>query len=523
MLKNQVVVVVKGKVLSLFFVLSLLYSVNNTVSAQENKPILNYSVFASDPSLHIYHIELYCSGWITDTVNFRMPKWMPGYYQVMDYAKDVQNFSSTDKAGKKFMVKTPQNDTWQIVTKKAPFWLSYDVKADQKSVASNLLDSTHGYFLPVASLMYIDGQLNTQVTVNVVDNGRWNNMASGLDRMKGVAHQYYAHDFNQLYDSPILIANYEELLPFMVNGIEHRFANYSPGNFDRSIFTANLQKVVQTTVNLFGEVPYMEFTFIGIHAGQGSVMHQNNAVISFDGNNMDTPEKMKGSMCFFAQEYFQQFNGIRIRPFELGPFSYNMENRTNLLWVTKGLSSYYGNLIMKRAGLITEQEILSAFEKSIYMLENNPGRFNQSLIQSSYNTWNSTQSETPGNPVFCKEKGEVVGLVLDLAIRNATQNKKSLDDVMRLLYNQYYKNQKRGFTDAEFQQTCETIAGIPLDKEFGYVYSTKEIDYSSCFNDAGLTFKMETNPGNGSRTFTIAKVAKPTKAQKAFMLSWLGK
>ena len=519
MLNQQIIVIKKIR----FFLFVVAFSITNTVLAQENKPILNYSVFASDPSSHIYHIELYCSGWITDTINFKMPKWMPGYYQIMDYAKGVQNFSSTDKAGKKFAVKKPQDDTWQIVTKKAPFWLSYDVKADQKSVASNLLDSTHGYFLPVASIMYIDGHLNTQVTVNVVDNGRWNNMASGLNRIKGVAHQYYAPDFCQLYDSPILIANYEELTPFVVNGIEHRFANYSPGEFDRGLFISNLQKIVQTTANFFGEIPYMEFTFIGIHNRQGSVVHQNNAVISFEANDLGNPEKMKPAICFFAQKYFQQFNGIRIRPFEFGTFSFNIENRTNLLWVTEGLSAYYGNIMAKRAGLLTEKEILSTLELSINKLENNPGRFNQSLIQSSYNSWNNNQGEIPGNPTFCEEKGAVVGLILDLAIRNATQNKKSLDDVMRLLYNQYYKKMNRGFTDAEFQQMCETIAGISLYKEFEYVNSSKEIDYNPYFTNAGLAIKMDVNPGDGSRKFSISKIAKPTKVQQAFLFNWLGK
>lgn len=373
--------------------------------------------------------------------------------------------------------------------------------------------------------MYIEGHINTPVSVEVF-TGEWKQISTGLEPVHGNKNKFFAPDFDILYDCPILIGNLDELPPFFINGIKHRFVGYNMGNFNGDELMTNLKKVVQAAVDLMGDVPYKEYTFIGIGPGQGGIEHLNNTTVSFNGNGLDSKESMIRIMNFLAHEYFHNYNVKRIRPFELGPFDYDKENRTNLLWLSEGLSVYYEYLIVKRAGLINERELFSNIEKNIGSTENDPGRFYQSLIGASYNTWSDgpfgNRNVDGDKSISYYEKGPLAGLILDFAIRNATGNGKSLDDVMRFLYWEYYKKQNRGFTDAEVQQACEMVAGITLSAEFEYIYTTKEIDYQKYLSYAGLQSSTVVNQENGKKAFSISRMANANSTQKAILKSWLG-
>jgi predicted metalloprotease with PDZ domain len=289
----------------------------------------------------------------------------------------------------------------------------------------------------------------------------------------------------------------------------------------------NLKKVVYAATQIIGDIPYNQYTFIGIGPGQGGIEHLNNTTVSFNGTRLNSSEgALNTMMSFLAHEYFHHYNVKRIRPFELGPFDYDKENKTNLLWVSEGLSVYYEYLIIKRGGIITEQMLYKNFESSINAFENNPGRSYQSLTQASYETWSDgpfgKQGEDANKSISYYDKGPAVGLILDLAIRNATKNVKSLDDVMRLLYWQYYKKLQRGFTDAEFQQACESVAGISLNHEFEYVYTTKELDYNTYLAYAGLKAVIITDAASGKRKFSIQPLEKTDAMQNSILQSWLG-
>jgi predicted metalloprotease with PDZ domain len=330
-----------------------------------------------------------------------------------------------------------------------------------------------------------------------------------------------------LYDCPILFGNLDELPSFKVRGIEHRFVGYKMGDFNRHQFMGNLEKVVAAAVNIIGEIPFRQYTFIGIGPGRGGIEHLNNTTISFDGSQLTSPEAMNRMLNFLAHEYFHHYNVKRIRPLELGPFDYDKGSKTNLLWVSEGLTVYYEYLIVKRAGLANEQTFFANFEQNINALENNPGRAFQSLKQASYETWSDgpfgTQGKEANKSISYYDKGPVVGLLLDLTIRNATQNKKSLDDVMRLLYQRYYKELGRGFTDGEFEQACENVAGISLSSLFEYVYTTRELDYNKYLAYAGLRIEVEETPSDKlKRKFTLHRLKETTTLQSAIFKSWIG-
>ncbi|TFH26895.1 MAG: M61 family peptidase [Bacteroidia bacterium] len=505
--------------LSLLFVFSF---TTQTAFSQSENSHLHYVISIPEPASHTYLLELNCREWNQDTIHLKMPNWMPGYYQIMDYAKAVENIRANDEHGKNIPVERTNDNTWILTgIKNKTFVVSYSIRTHRQFVANSYVDSTHAYLLPENTFLYPDGFLQTPVSVRVIINPEWERIATGLELVAGKSDEFTAPDFDILYDCPILIGNLEELPSFKVQGIEHRFIGYKIGDFDRALFMDNLKKVVQAAVSIMGDLPYEQYTFIGIGPGRGGIEHLNNTTISFDGSRLTTPEAMNRMMNFIAHEYFHHYNVKRIRPFELGPFDYDQGSKTNLLWVSEGLTVYYEYLIVKRAELIDAETLLSHFDENLNAHENNPGRFYQSLSQASYNTWEDgpfgTQGREPDKSISYYDKGPVVGLLLDFEIRNATNNNKSLDDVMRLLYWKYYKEEGRGFTDAEFQQACELVAGISLRDLFEYVYTTKEPDYTKYLSYAGLEIDK-----TREQKLRISRMKNPNLLQSAILNSWLG-
>lgn len=495
-------------------------------SAQISKPIFSYTVSIPNPDTHIYLVELNTKGWAQDTIQFKMPKWMPGYYQIMDYSNTLKNIKAKNKEGKEISLKKINKNTWEVSgIKNEAFSIAYNIKTSRQFVANSYVDKEHAYIIPANSFLYVNGFIDNPVSVKIINNASWNEIVTGLDEINGAKNMFTAPNFDILYDSPFLIGNLEELSPFKVDGIEHRFIGYKIGDFDRKGFVNKLKLMVESAVNIIGEIPFNKYTFIAIGPGRGGIEHLNNSTISFNGNNLDSEDKLNSMMNFLAHEYFHHYNVKRIRPLELGPFNYDKGSKTNLLWVSEGLSVYYEYIIVKRAGLSTDRVLFKNFESNINTHENNSGKMYQSLVQAGYNTWKDGpfggQREEKGKTISYYQKGPIVGLLLDFAIRNATQNNKSLDHVMQFLYWEYYKKKQRGFTDAEFQQACETIANSPLTTIFEYVYTTKELDYNTYLNYGGL--KLSFVIDKQQKKYTINKIDNPSSMQLAILNSWLGK
>jgi predicted metalloprotease with PDZ domain len=515
----------KSKVTAAFFMLFALLYLVLPVSAQISKQTFAYTLSMAQPEKHTFQVMLSTSGWQKDTLVFKMPKWMPGYYQIMNYAQDVENFKAKDKKGNPLAVVKMNENSWKVIgTRRKNIVVSYEIKTTKQFVANSYLDADHAYIIGGNNFMYVDGFLHTTVTVKIALNHPSDQIATGLDKVTSTPHTFSAPNFDILYDCPILIGKLQELPSFKVKNIEHRFIGYKMGSFNKTIFMQNLQKIVEASSNIIGDIPYQSYSFIGIGPGRGGIEHLNNTTVSFDGNGLDNPNAMNQVMNFLAHEYFHHYNVKRIRPFELGPFDYDKGSKTNLLWISEGLTVYYEYLAVKRAGLVDKKTLFEDFESNINALENNEGRHYQSLAQASYNTWKDgpfgTQGEEAGKTISYYDKGPVVGLLLDFAIRNATQNEKSLDDVMRYLYWQYYKKLARGFTDAEFQAACEQIAGISLMHFFEYVYGTKELDYQKYLAFAGL--QVSITETNGKRKYKLKSLANLAPLQEKILNSWLG-
>jgi predicted metalloprotease with PDZ domain len=475
-----------------FLIVALLISVNLELNAQQNTVSLSFTVSMPQPATHRFHIVFRCEGIKKDTVEFKMPVWMPGYYQILDYANNVENFSVSTESGKQLPWTKSSKNGWKVQTEKAnSLILSYDVKATTSFVAANYLDEDRGYIAPPGLYLYPSGLINHPVTVTIEPYTKWTTLATGLDTIQGKTHTFLAPDYDVLYDCPVLMGNLESFPSFSVKGIPHNFVAYKADNFDRPLFMSDLKKIITTASNIIGDIPYKHYTFLGTGPGGGGIEHINSASVAFTGGELNDAKNKIRTYNFLAHEYFHHYNVKRIRPVELGPFDYDNGSKTKMLWLSEGITVYYEYIILKRAGFTTDEEVFKTFSSSIKEYESKPGRLFQTPAEASYATWEDgpfgRRGDDVNKTISPYDKGPALGLLLDFKIRHETKNKQSLDNVMKILYNKYYKQKGRGFTEDEFRKECETIAGSSLADFFDYIYTLKQVDYPTYLNYAGLS------------------------------------
>ncbi len=467
---------------------------STSASGRENQGTFAFTVSTPQAANHIYHVTLRCEGLRSVVQHFKMPVWSPGYYGIRDFAKNVRNFRAQDAEGKDLKWENAGND-WVVETSNTPVVnLTYDVSATSTFVADPYLGEDRSYIVGTGLFVYVPGQISSPATVEIQLNPGWKSIATGLDPVSSDnPHTYYAPDFDVLYDSPILMGNLESLPSFEIRGVPHYFIGYKIGdNFNAGQFMRNLEAVVEQGIAIIGDIPYKHYTFLGIGPGRGGIEHLNSTTVPFTGSPvLDTRTGVARQMTFLAHEYFHNYNVKRIRPVALGPFDYDGPDRTRMLWVSEGFTSYYAYLMVARAGLMNEEELLDSFRKDIASCENGTGHLFQSATESSWNTW--TQGPFGGQAkggisksISYYSKGAVLGLLLDFAIRHDTGNKRSLDNVMQELYRKYYKELKRGWTDEEFRTVCEQVSGTSLQENFDYASTTEAIDYDKYLGYAGL-------------------------------------
>jgi len=477
----------------------LLLMIANCADARQVPAHMQYSVSMENAANHYYHVELQCTD-KAPSLDFKMCVWTPGYYQILNFAGAVENFSASAN-GRSLKWEKTQNSTWRVYSKNAALiHISYDVKAVVNFVGNVYLNEDRGYITPGGLFMYLDRELRHPVTVQMKPYSKWPDMvATGLDTIPGKYHVFKAADFDVLYDSPFLMGRLEVLPQFMVKAIPHNFVAYKLPPFDRQAFMDDLQKIIRAGSNIIGDIPYTHYTFLSIGQGGGGIEHLNSASLSFSGGEgFNTPDARKKLYSFIAHEYFHNYNVKRIRPVELGPFDYSKENHTDMLWVSEGFTVYYEYMIVRHAGLMDNDDVLNSFAANIQNYENKPGRLYQSATQASWDTWSDGPFGRTGDEenktISYYDKGPVLGLMLDFAIRHATNNRNTLDDVMRLLYNKYYKHLKRGFTEQEFREECEKLAGISLAEVFDYASTVKPVNYPQYFAYAGLNIDTVSRP-----------------------------
>ncbi len=342
---------------------------------------------------------------------------------------------------------------------------------------------------------YMIRELNAPSTLTVVPQTGWK-VATGLPTVSGQPNTFRAENFDILYDSPVEVSNFKEL-QFKIRGVPHRIVIDGEGNYDADRMRADVQKIVEAESSMFGAIPYHDYTFI-LHLRSntgGGLEHLNSTALGFRRFNFSTEKNYRSFLLLVAHEFFHVWNVKRIRPDALGPFDYTKENYTRLLWVAEGITEYYGNLMVRRAGLTSDQVYLEHLATQIRDFQETPGRQVMSAEEASYDSWikfyrpdeNSVNSQ-----ISYYDKGELLGLLLDLDIRRRTHNAKSLDDVMRFLYTEFFAK-GHNYTPADFQKACELMAGASLDEFFTrYVRGRDELKpvYNQMLAGAGVRLEQ---------------------------------
>ncbi|MGA2533078.1 MAG: PDZ domain-containing protein [Candidatus Aminicenantales bacterium] len=460
---------------------------------------LAFTVSMPQPGTHEFHVTLRCEGLKGEMQDFVMPAWLPGFYRIMDYEKNVTNFRAVDGTGRPQPWEKVTRNTWRVATGNArAVVLDYDVFGNVSFVAQNYLDEKRAFIAPPGLYMYVSGQIRHPVTVTFQAPAGWTQIGTGLDAVQGRPQTFYAPDFDVLYDCPTLLGT-QEVRGFDVKGVPHKVVIENvPESVDRLKMMADLKRMVEAATGLIGDIPYRHYTFLMIGTGNGGIEHANSAACAFNGKGLTNEKGYRGWLSYISHEYFHHFNVKRIRPIALGPFDYETENLTDMLWVSEGLTVYYENIVMVRAGLMTPEQYLEEMQSAMTRFENAPGHRYMSAAESSLETWGGAGFGGDRKTTMSYyDNGAMLGAMLDLKIRAASRNVRSLDDVMRSLYRKYYREKKRGFTDAEFREECESAAGAPLTDVLEYAASSKDIEYAKYFALAGLEVKaaVEDAPG----------------------------
>jgi predicted metalloprotease with PDZ domain len=184
---------------------------------------------------------------------------MPGYYQMMFYAKDLENLHARDEKGNNIPVERMKDNSWILSgIRNKSILVSYTIRTHRKFVANSYVDKDHAYLVPGNTFLYPDGLLHAPTSVKLFVKPGWDRIATGLEAIPGSSNEFLASDYDILYDCPILIGDLEELPSFELRGIEHRFIGYKLGSFDRSLFMDKLKRTVQAAADIMGEIPYKQ-------------------------------------------------------------------------------------------------------------------------------------------------------------------------------------------------------------------------------------------------------------------------
>lgn len=433
-----------------------------------------------------------------------MPVWTPGHYLIEDYSRnipEVKAFDLSTGAGRK--VTKQAKSRWTVAPESSEgirveyrvFALAYD---DTKSY----IDARHALINGASVFMCPEGMESLPQHVTLIPGGGWSRVSTGLEQVSD--WEFEAPNYDVLIDSPIEVGN-QEVDSFKVRGIEHQVSMFDSSPVDRARFVGDLKAIVEATVPVFDEIPYKRYVFIVGFTDDvgGGLEHLNSTVCLVPRLRTSPKEEYNLMMSLFSHEFFHAWNVKRLRPNGLGPFNYSGETYTKSLWIAEGVTSYFDDLIIRRAGLYTVAEYLDAFAININLLKSLPGSRVQSAEEASFDTWikfYKPDSNSPNVTSSYYTQGAVIGWMLDMEIRRATNSAKTLDHVMRKIYQETFVREGRGYSDEEFEAACSAVGGQNLREIFeSRVRGREDVDYDRYLGYAGLKLgeREESEPEKG--------------------------
>ncbi len=465
-----------------------------------NAEKIHHKLSMPAPETHYFHVETTLSDFDEEQLVMSMPVWTPGSYLVREFAKNVDRVYAVDGDGNELLVQKARKNKWMIHAESADeVVVTYRVYAFELTVRTSFLDQTHGYLNGTSIFMYPEGSMDLEGTLTVVPHSSFEKITTALpvskDNVEGDAGTTFTFDdYNHLVDSPIEIGN-QETFSFEAAGVEHHVAMYGPGNYEVDQLKKDMAKIVEASTAVFGENPNDEYWFI-IHntdVGSGGLEHKKSTTLNVNRWSYSGRDYL-GFLSLVAHEYFHLWNVKRLRPKSLVSYDYDNENYTDLLWVMEGFTSYYDELMLRRAGFYSKEDYLNRLKSTLNWVEATEGNRVQPVAHASYDAWIKAyrpNENSRNTTISYYSKGSLVAVTIEAMIIESSKGKKSLDDFMQLLYKKYYKENNSGMTPEDFQNSLESFLDKDLDQFFErFVYGTETIPYKDYFDALGLDIEL---------------------------------
>lgn len=470
-------------------------------SAQTAPDPIRYTLSFPEPHTHYVEVTAVVPTDRRPAVELMMAVWTPGSYMVREYARNVEAVTAATQDGRALTVDKSDKNRWRIATGGAPsVTITYRVYAREMSVRTNWVETDFAMLNGAPTFMTLADLVPRPHEVVIQPARGWRTSVTGLAEMSGGSHRYRAPDFDTLVDSPIVIGN-PAVYEFTVDDKKHYLANVGEvGVFEGARAAKDLETIVREHRRMWGSLPYDKYVFLNmltmVTEGGGGLEHKNSTLLMANRFTTRTRRSYLAWLELASHECFHAWNVKRLRPAELGPFNYEEEVLTRSLWVAEGVTDYYAELSVHRAGLSTREEYLDALSNHIEELQTTPGRLVQSVEQASFDAWIKyyrPDENSPNVSVSYYTKGAVLAFLLDARIRAATKGAKSLDDVMRAAFQKF--SGTRGFTPEEFRASAEQVGGINLAAFWDQaVEGTAELDYEEALQTFGLRFRPAPPP-----------------------------
>ncbi len=495
-------------ILALTFVMLSFVLASSTAAAP---PLLRYQLKFERPNTHLVDVSVSADALGGVAAIFAMPDWAPGSYAIENYAANVQRFHAHTPDGRELAWHKTDSQTWRVELAGATA-VTVDYQVYLNTLQNNVgqYNDRHAFLAGPATWIYLVGGKDRPIELSIDVPSGWK-VATGMEHTSD--HTFRAENYDWFADAPLEISDFAEEDFEVLGSTYHVIFHDVMGGKDTAQFTTDLQKIVSAIVPIFQPVagstaqaaPFKDYYFL-FHVwpkSGGGLEHLNSTQINFS-KDMDSTEPVPGrgtqytsKLYVSSHEFFHPWNVKRLRPRPLGPFDYSQMDHTPSLWISEGLTSYYGSLALARAGLIKPQEYLDTIARLITNFERLPGRTERSIEDTSWDTWFfglkvvSQDNNLANTSYSYYDGGQIMGHILDFAIRQDTHNQQSLDDWMRLLYSRYALP-KPGFEPEDAVHAASEIAGQDVSDIFRRYISGKEpIPYETYFTYAGVAVEKK--------------------------------
>lgn len=450
---------------------------------------MKYIISYKNPHHHYIDVEFIAGAVNSAETLVQLPAWRPGRYEMGNFAKNIQKWAAFDEKGNALAFAKVSKDRWEVQTKGIKeLHIKYNYYASELNAGSNFLDETQLYMNPVGCSVYIPERMAEPCEMELVLPKDYK-VACGMKKKKNTNGNWLltAKDFHELADSPLIASNSLQHNMFVLDGVEFNLWFQGECKPDWTKIICDFFIFINEQFVMMKEFPSDCYHFLYQalpHKNYHGVEHLTSTVIALGPSyNLMHGETYEDFLGVSSHELYHAWNIKTIRPVEMQPYDYTKENYSRLGYVCEGITTYYGDLFLFRSGVYTEVEYQKQMNIRLQRHMDNFGRFNLSVADSSYDSWlDGYDHGIPNRKTSIYDEGCLLAFMTDILIRKHSENRNSLDDVMRYLYFEFAKHNK-GYSEKDYQNIVEQMAGCNLDNFFNqYVYGANS--YESAFKEA---------------------------------------